>query len=49
MYQAPEVDHLLRAVKAVKRAIATQKKTEPDAHDEHEETTEEKDEGDKPE
>lgn len=30
MYQAPEVTHLVRAVNAVKRAIATDKKREPE-------------------
>ncbi len=48
MYQAPEVSHLLRAVEAVKRAIATQKKTEPEANDEHEESAEEREQANEP-
>jgi len=34
MYQAPEVEHLQRAVDAVKRQILPRKKTEPDTQSE---------------
>jgi hypothetical protein len=45
MYQAPEVEHLQRAVDAVKRQVSTRKKTEPEIEPDADETTERETEG----